>query len=37
MIDPYGYAPAFIMAGLFHPIGFILILATVRRIQPVRL
>jgi ACS family hexuronate transporter-like MFS transporter len=35
LLEPYGYAPAFLMAGLFHPIGFILILTIVRRIQRV--
>jgi hypothetical protein len=28
--------PAFLMAGLFHPLGLIIILILVRRIQPVR-
>lgn len=37
LIAPYGYAPAFVMAGVFHPIGFILILTIVRRIQRVSL
>jgi MFS transporter, ACS family, aldohexuronate transporter len=35
LIGPYGYAPAFVMAGIFHPIGFLLILTIVRRIQRV--
>ena len=33
LIGTHGYAPAFLMAGLFHPIGFLLILGIVRRIQ----
>jgi ACS family hexuronate transporter-like MFS transporter len=37
LVGPYGYAPAFVMAGIFHPIGFILILTIVRRIQRVSL
>jgi ACS family hexuronate transporter-like MFS transporter len=35
LIGPYGYAPVFVMAGIFHPIGFILILTIVRRIHRV--
>src|SRR5688572_1825343 len=35
LIGPYGYAPVFVMAGIFHPIGFILILIIVRRIHRV--
>jgi MFS transporter, ACS family, hexuronate transporter len=35
LIGSHGYGPAFLMAGLFHPIGFILILTIVRRIQRV--
>ena len=30
----YGYGPVFVMAGIFHPIAFVVILTVVRRIQP---
>jgi len=36
-IEVYGYGPAFFIAGVLHPIGFLLILAAVRRIEPVRI
>jgi ACS family hexuronate transporter-like MFS transporter len=35
LIQNHGYGPAFVMAGVFHPLAFILILTIVRRIQPV--
>jgi len=37
LIGEHGYGPAFIIAGILHPIGFLLILLTVRRIEPVRI
>ena len=37
LIGDYGYGPAFAIAGVLHPIGFLLILAAVRRIEPVAL
>ena len=36
LIGEHGYGPAFIIAGVMHPIGFLLILMAVRRIEPVR-
>src|SRR5688572_4960454 len=36
LVDQHGYGPAFLIAGILHPIAFVLILATVRRIHPVR-
>ena len=36
LIDDQGYGPAFFIAGILHPIGFLLILLAVRRIEPVR-
>jgi MFS transporter, ACS family, hexuronate transporter len=36
LVSREGYGPAFLMAGLFHPLAFILILAVVRRIEPVK-
>jgi len=36
LIGEHGYGPAFIIAGVLHPIGFLLILMAVRRIEPVR-
>jgi ACS family hexuronate transporter-like MFS transporter len=35
LVNDVGYSPAFLMAGLFHPLGLIVILLLVRRIQPV--
>jgi ACS family hexuronate transporter-like MFS transporter len=35
LIGDHGYGPAFIIAGVLHPIGFLLILLAVRRIEPV--
>jgi ACS family hexuronate transporter-like MFS transporter len=37
LIGDYGYGPAFAIAGVLHPIGFLLILAAVRHIKPVAL
>jgi MFS transporter, ACS family, hexuronate transporter len=36
LIGQHGYAPAFLLAGLFHPLGFLLILTNVRiqRVTP---
>ena len=36
LIGDHGYGPAFIIAGVLHPIGFLLILLSVRRIEPIR-
>jgi MFS transporter, ACS family, hexuronate transporter len=35
LIGEHGYRPAFIIAGVLHPIGFLIILLMVRRIEPV--
>jgi MFS transporter, ACS family, hexuronate transporter len=35
LVEHHGYAPAFLIAGVLHPVAFLLILATVRRVQPV--
>ena len=32
MVERHGYAPAFLIAGLLHPIAFLIILGSVRRI-----
>ena len=37
LIGDRGYGPAFVIAGVLHPIGFLLILTAVRRIEPVAL
>jgi ACS family hexuronate transporter-like MFS transporter len=36
LVEREGYAPAFLMAGLMHPLAFLVILATVTRIGPLR-
>jgi len=33
LVENHGYGPAFVMAGIFHPVAFLLILAVVRKIQ----
>jgi len=35
LVAHHGYGPAFVMAGVLHPLAFILILAVVKRIEPV--
>ncbi|MBC7892113.1 MAG: MFS transporter [Sphingobacteriaceae bacterium] len=37
LIEQYGYQPAFVLAGLFHPLGFLLVLFVIRKIEPQRL
>jgi len=37
LIGERGYGPAFLIAGVLHPLGFLLILTAVRRIEPVRI
>jgi ACS family hexuronate transporter-like MFS transporter len=34
LIGEHGYGPAFIVAGVLHPLSFLLILLTLRRIEP---
>jgi MFS transporter, ACS family, aldohexuronate transporter len=36
LVTEHGYTPVFLMAGLMHPAALLLILAVVRRIEPVR-
>ena len=35
LVEHHGYGPAFIIAGVLHPLAFIVILAVVKRIEPV--
>jgi MFS transporter, ACS family, hexuronate transporter len=35
VVDDHGYGPAFLIAGVLHPLAFFVILTTVRRIGPV--
>ena len=35
LVEHHGYGSAFVMAGIFHPLAFVLILAVVKRIEPV--
>ena len=37
IVAHHGYGPAFLIAGLLHPLAFLIILVSVRRIQPLRL
>lgn len=37
LVDHHGYGPAFLIAGLLHPMAFLVILVTVRRIEPIQL
>jgi ACS family hexuronate transporter-like MFS transporter len=37
LVEHSGYGPAFVVAGLCHPLGFLLVLATVRRVEQVDL
>lgn len=36
MVEHHGYAPAFMIAGMLHPVAFFLVLLSVRRIAPLR-
>jgi ACS family hexuronate transporter-like MFS transporter len=36
LVDHHGYGPAFFIAGVLHPLAFLIILATVRRIGPLQ-
>lgn len=36
LIEHHGYGPAFLVAGVMHPLALILILVTVKRVAPVR-
>jgi len=36
MVTRHGYGPAFFVAGILHPLAFLVILATVRRIHPLQ-
>lgn len=35
LVEHHGYGPVFIIAGILHPLAFLLILAIVKRIEPV--
>lgn len=37
IVQHHGYAPAFVITGLLHPIAFLVILRSVRRIEPLAL
>jgi len=37
LVEHHGYAPAFLIAGLMHPLAFLIILMSVRRIEPLKL
>lgn len=37
VIEQYGYGPAFIVAGVLHPVSFILILIIIRKVEPVNI
>jgi ACS family hexuronate transporter-like MFS transporter len=34
LVEHQGYGPAFLVAGVLHPLAFLVILATVKRIGP---
>jgi MFS transporter, ACS family, aldohexuronate transporter len=36
LVGNHGYGPAFLIAGVLHPLAFLVILDTVRRIEPIR-
>jgi ACS family hexuronate transporter-like MFS transporter len=36
MVEHHGYGPVFMIAGVLHPLSFIIILLTIRRIEPIR-
>jgi ACS family hexuronate transporter-like MFS transporter len=35
LVEHEGYAPAFFIAGLLHPVSFLILLAGLRRIRPI--
>jgi ACS family hexuronate transporter-like MFS transporter len=37
LIGHFGYTPAFILAGLLHPISFILVLIIIKKIESVKM
>jgi len=37
VIEEYGYSPAFIVAGVLHPISFLLVLLIIRRIEIIKM
>lgn len=37
IIGDHGYAPAFLIAGVLHPLSFVIVLLAVRRVQPLSL
>jgi MFS transporter, ACS family, hexuronate transporter len=36
IVGEHGYGPAFLVAGILHPIAFLVILLTIKRIEPVQ-
>ncbi|MBI5774617.1 MAG: MFS transporter [Verrucomicrobia bacterium] len=36
LVEHHGYGPAFVIAGVLHPLAFLVILATVRRVAPLQ-
>src|SRR5262249_33291484 len=36
LVGQHGYGPAFVIAGVLHPLGLIMILILVRRIEPIQ-
>lgn len=36
LVEHQGYGPAFLIAGVLHPLAFLIILATVTRIEPIK-
>jgi MFS transporter, ACS family, hexuronate transporter len=37
VIEQYGYNPAFVVAGILHPLSFVLILLVLKKVEPVKL
>ena len=37
LIEHHGYAPAFVLAGVLHPLAFLVILFTVKKVAPLKL
>ena len=36
LVERQGYGPAFLIAGVLHPLAFLVVLATVKRIEPIK-
>jgi ACS family hexuronate transporter-like MFS transporter len=37
VIEEFGYAPAFIISGVLHPLSFVLLLVIIKKIEPVKI